>query len=250
VFDMARGIGFRDDFIGSNVVPDRPRILAAWLDAAAARGNAEEAGRTALRLAQHGSSQDVAAVLRGCNALLDAGRVEDALAIWNSLAERRWIPYGPASQEGGVTNGSFSAPPLRAGFDWRIGKANGMTSVVRQSLRVEFDGTQPQHIDIADQIVPVQPRRRHRLEVRYRTEGLPTESGLRWHAAVREGGTLRTVAQSASLSSEGADATAALDFTVPPEFRAVHVGVTYDRLPGTVRSSGTLTVEHVRLSVH
>src|SRR5439155_6082102 len=109
----------------------------------------------------------------------------EALEIWNSLSRKRLLDYPPLVPEKGIsiTNGNFDKPFLSRAFDWRLSDVPGVSARRGGSpavLRLSFTGKEPETCEILSELVPLAPRQKYRLRVRYVTSQLGQETGLSW----------------------------------------------------------------------
>lgn len=119
--------------------------------------------------------------------LIRQHRMSLAREIWQQALHR-------ASQEREsadnslIWNGGFEAELLNGGFGWRQQAATGAlfdidTNTYRsgvRSLRISFEGTTNVDFQHLIQYVPVEPRNRYHFTAFLRTEGISTDSGIRF----------------------------------------------------------------------
>jgi hypothetical protein len=122
------------------------------------------------------------------NDLIAHGRIEEARRVWQqALTATHWA-VDASGDPSVVSNGGFERDLVNGGFDWQEMAVQGAsfnidTSVVHssaRSLRVNFNGTF--NLDFAHllQWVAVEPRRRYRFVAYLQTEGISTDSGVRF----------------------------------------------------------------------
>ena len=227
-------------------LPRRPDVLRQYLEYAVAENRMEEAGAVAARVLAEANEQSTGALLRYCDRLLGMGRGRDALAIWNGLSERKLIPYAGLRPEEGrsLTNGDFAAGDLGAGFDWRT-TAPGGVRIDRfeapAALRIRFSGKQPERCEILSQYVPLMPGRGYILTVRYRAAGIGRESGLYCRILGGSGQDLLGQAGGLPGGAEG-EAERTLHFRSADETAPARLVVGYERVRGTMRIEGSVTL--------
>lgn len=122
------------------------------------------------------------------NRLLASRMPAEAAQVWSDLRDKGLIKptYQPTAQNL-VINGNFEDDLLNAGFDWRIGKVEGIQAAVdgatshspSHSLRVDFHGKTNLHFAHLNQYVRVEPNQKYLLEGHLKTEGITTDSGPR-----------------------------------------------------------------------
>jgi len=118
--------------------------------------------------------------------LIGSADITEAVKEWDEFVKRFKVLEKARPAGDLLWNGHFDLPPENGGFDWRIGEAEGVRvfrdkDVIRSgdtSLSVNFDGQSNPGIVIAQQIVPVKPRKLYRLSGFVRTDKLTTRNGI------------------------------------------------------------------------
>jgi tetratricopeptide (TPR) repeat protein len=218
-------------------MPSDPEFLAWYLRFLMLDGRMEAAAPVARELVARAGPSETAVLLDYCDRLLAQGEVTAALAIWNNVRGQSLAP------EKGVllTNGDFAAPPLGRGFDWQVSALDAVTAVRRPppgGLEFSLSGKQPERCELLWQQIPLLPRRTYRLGFRYRTSGIPAESGLRWRILD---------AATPQLSSEEWRQEQ-LGFP-SGDARLARLVLTCERPPGSPRAQGTIVVAGVTLEL-
>lgn len=226
----------------SRVVEGQPRLLPQFLQFLLAEGQLEGAQEVAHRLLDGAGPEALAALLACCDRLLQAGRVEAALRVWNGLAVRRLIPFPALAPDQGMvlTDGGFSGPRLERGFAWHFPRVSGVVMTATGSppaMRFTFSGRQPESCVLASQFVPLRAGQHYRLSFRYRTAGIAAGSGPQWRIAG---------AGSAPLASEDWKEET-LDLGAPEGAGPARLALLYRRVPGTTRIEGRLWISQVKL---
>jgi hypothetical protein len=225
-------------------------VAAQFLDFLKARGDPQAVTEAASHLLTASSKDTAEALLGACDWLIANQRPDLALPLWNGLAARGQIPYGPlaAASPDVVTNGKFGKSPTSRGFDWRLKTVDGVSSFLNLSpnaLGFEFSGDEPDSFLLMDQTAPVQQQENYALVVSYRTTGISPGSGIAWSVTDDQSGAV--LARTGSLSAEqGGEALAC--FAAPKGAAFVNLSLLYQRQPGTVRVEGRLALKEVRLS--
>jgi hypothetical protein len=253
IFQMAQRLGSSNRDIASQVVPDRAPVLSAWLefllDGRAVSQQSTEIRTAAERLIAAGSTVDGRAVLRACDELLNAGDIEDSRTLWDGLAGRHWIPYGPLGRTGRdpVTNDSFAYEPLAHGFDWKLNNGPGIATSRAGGLGIEFNGKEPEHMLLASQTLALLPSRRYHLTVRYRTQGIAPGAGLRCRV-IAYGADAKPLMDALDLSGSSHSGQP-VTFETPPKPQPLTLTLSYDRELGTAKIEGFLIVEKVQIEL-
>jgi tetratricopeptide (TPR) repeat protein len=243
LFRLCWKVAADPNLILTRVLPDREQILRQYLGFLLGENRLEAAEPVAERVLKEGTPESFQTVLNYCDRLLEAGLLEPAVRMWNSLASRNPIRCSALDPERGVvaTNGDFAAPPLSRGFDWRIPEVHGVRAARIESpfaMRFSFSGKQPESCEILSQYLAVLPGRTYRMSFRCRTSGIPPESGLRWKICG---------AESPQLSSEDWKEQE-LEFRTPPNAGPVRLTLGYQRAPGTTRIEGSIWLSAVKVA--
>jgi tetratricopeptide (TPR) repeat protein len=122
------------------------------------------------------------------NDLIAQDRVAEARGVWQqALAATHWAV--DASADASVLfNGGFEHDLVNGGFDWQEVPVLGASFVIdtgvahsgARSLRIDFNGGVNQDFSQLLQWVAVEPRSRFRFAAYLRTEGISTDSGVRF----------------------------------------------------------------------
>ena len=235
----------------ARAIPDRSLILAQYLNFLLLQGKVAESEAVAERLIVRATGEASPLLVSYCDRLIAAGRMAGAVRAWNALCERGLLPYQPLDPRQGrsLTNGDFAISPRSTGFDWRSQPPDGITAVRTGSpaaFRLSFSGSQPERCQLLSQVLPVAPSRGHRLVYDFRTEGIPSPSGLRWY--VSDLATWKELSASPLESSDGSWRQGALGFTAPSSDRGILLVLEYQRAAGTTRIEGNLWLRQLSLA--
>jgi len=123
--------------------------------------------------------------LRYTDFLISEHLYEDAERVWKVFTDRKFIKR-KESQPSLLWNSSFDLDMQNSGFDWRVGKADGVKIFLERdvfisgsrSLGVTFDGTQNPDITVASQFVRVIPGAKYLLRGYIKSNSLTTTNGL------------------------------------------------------------------------
>ncbi|HYM10173.1 MAG TPA: hypothetical protein VEU62_05560 [Bryobacterales bacterium] len=231
-------------------VPNRPPILAKYLGFLLADHHGEVVEPVALKVLERAGPDELPALLASCDRLLEAGRVSEALRIWNALCRRKLVPYPEVEPEKGLslTNGGWRAPPLSHGFDWRIDPPEGVSwprDEPPPPLRITFSGRQPESCEILSQLVPLVPGKRYRLRLRYTVSNIAPQAGLRWR--IFDAATNAELAAGSPRSTEN-QVQEDLRFAAPGGAGLARVALTYQRALGTTRIEGSVLLGDATLT--
>jgi len=125
--------------------------------------------------------------------LIGLDRSTDALRVWREAVASAGHPndalanQSPANQSL-IWNGDFSRDFANGGLDWRWSSPPGTSaafdspapSEAGRSLRLDFSGGANVVLDAPAQFVPVQPSRAYHFRAYLRTNGITTDSGVRF----------------------------------------------------------------------
>jgi tetratricopeptide (TPR) repeat protein len=123
--------------------------------------------------------------------LLQAHRNSDARDVWCQALVASGHPDEANTGNSLVFNGGFEFDATGGGLDWHLVPTTGVTYDYdstnahsgKRALRLTFDGEQNSEIQSVSQTVLVQPNTRYHFEGYLRTNGVTTESGLRFFIA-------------------------------------------------------------------
>jgi len=133
-------------------------------------------------------SPDLSMVTPFLDFLLDHNQIQDASMVWNDLEHTGVIPPGPPSESGTLLyDGSFEAPPLNTGFDWRISDSPDLDFDFSdpsayegaKCLRIKFVVGRNAEYNLLNQVVLIKPNTRYQLTAYVRSDNLTSGSGPR-----------------------------------------------------------------------
>ncbi|HKS82429.1 MAG TPA: hypothetical protein VJR23_13070 [Candidatus Acidoferrales bacterium] len=120
--------------------------------------------------------------------LIREDRSDDVKRVWQQALEASGTPEAAATNGSLVWNGNFTQDFLNGGLGWRwdppLGVADSFEgapmNLPGRSLRLDFGGGTNLQLQMPAQFVPVEPNRAYHFHAYVRTEGITTESGLRF----------------------------------------------------------------------
>ncbi len=250
LFRLSLRLGRDPVLVLERVLPKHPGVLAQYLGFLLQEDLLDGAGRAFDELLPLANREHARLFAVYCERLLEAGRVDAAVTVWNASCERGILPFAPLDPSRGrsLTNGGFDHPPGAGGFDWRVAGANGLTTGLTESpraLRITLSGKQAERIRILQQALPVQPGRRYRLTCWARGMGAPRQSGLRWIVEPWNGS--REIAAAEMQAEEASWRQSTFDFEVPDNVNLVRLALDYRRTQGSTRIEGDLWVRQASL---
>ena len=120
--------------------------------------------------------------------LIAESRADDARRVWRDALAAVGRPYAEPAGHSLIWNGDFAENFANGGLDWRwsapLGVAIDFDSAPPshgvRALRLDFSGAANLDLGQPLQYVPVEPSRTYRFHAYLRTEGITTESGMRF----------------------------------------------------------------------
>jgi len=162
------------------------RIKVGYVDFLSDQGNDDAAYRIWRRVVTDPRPFPFASAEPYLDRLIDSGRFDEAVNVWQDLAHLGIIHCPEPIEKGNlVFNGDFEQTPLGAGFDWRTGQTRYLAVDFSapgayhggHCLRVDFTVRRNEEYEPVYQIVPVLPRHTYALEAFVRSEGITSDSG-------------------------------------------------------------------------
>lgn len=215
-FDLCWQASSDATLILSRAIPDQHDVFAAYLRYLEEH-HIDKSAPVAVRLSRWRDPADAAAFGRVLDNLVGSGARDVAREIWRNL--------GYPEPTGAVYNPDFSPPHIGHGFDWRLSANPGVTATFLDtpSLRIAFDGMQPEVAELLSQDPAAGFGKRYLLRWESRTRGFPANTGLVWNGG-GDGGSVHAgfvrasdewTAGQHSLRFGGDRVTLALDYTRP-----------------------------------
>ena len=120
--------------------------------------------------------------------LIQNDRIEEARRVWKQALAAAGLPTDESVGGSRVWDGGFEGPFTNGGFGWRqyniAGASFEFDTETRhsgsRSLRVAFDGSANLDFQHLEQYIPVEPNTRYRFAAYLRTDGITTDSGVRF----------------------------------------------------------------------
>ncbi len=120
--------------------------------------------------------------------MIEEQRTGDAHLVWKQALPAAGLPFVEPPNHSVVWNGGFEQDPAGGGFDWRETSVTGAVMEIdttvfhsgARSMRVDFGGGSNLDFMHIFQYAPVEPNRTYHFRAFLRTEGISTESGLRF----------------------------------------------------------------------
>lgn len=237
----------------NKAIPDVPDINRSYAAFLISSGRTSAMAGIWERMAARPAIADRGLALAYLEELLGSRQAVEALAVWNRLSQAGLLPYPPLDPLQGrlLTNGRFLLAPSGRGFDWKLADVQGVASDVRTRsadphLRIRLSGTHPESTELLAQLAPALEGRSYQLRFRYKTAGLPGNTGLFW--------TVDDLTASAKLATGEPLAAAEEDwqpgqltFRTGPRTRLIRLLFAYRRSPGTTRTQGSVSLSEVEL---
>jgi hypothetical protein len=253
LFQMAQRLDLPANQILADLLPEVPERVDSYLHLLLRQGEVEPQYDAATRLIRIGTKENRSGVLETCESLFKAGRIDQAVSLWNKAVQANWVARSPLDPPLGksVGNDSFAGEPSEAGFDWKNSIPLGISaswSVPDRSLCLEFSGSQPESCELISQFVPLLPGRRYQFTVRYRLLPSNSATGLQWSVvSVASGEPLMAVQM---MPSSGEFVEQSFPFATPPQRGPMKILLSYARQRGSTRLEGKLWIQSVKLKLN
>ncbi|MGD0499007.1 MAG: hypothetical protein ABSC23_11285 [Bryobacteraceae bacterium] len=251
LFQMAQRLEIPSGEILRSIVPRDPARIESYRSFLLQHGDLEASFAAASELIQAGTAADLAGVLATCDALYLAGGIGPSVALWNGAIQVGWMKLQTLDPAAGksLANPAFDERVEQA-FDWRRPNPPGVAlsrSEPDGALRFDFSGYQPETCDLLSQYVPLLPGRRYQLDVRFRTQGIPPDSGLTW--SIRTLPASQRVAGGPLSAPSDDPVELVFPFETPPKEVPMRLLLSYARASGSMRIEGKLSVQSVQLTL-
>ena len=121
--------------------------------------------------------------------LISADRADEARTAWLQALAAAGLPHDEPANQNLVWDGGFAHDFTNTGLDWRwMPLSNAEMSVDPEpapngsrAIRIDFNGGSNLSVLAPAQFVPVEPGHRYHFHAYMRTEGITTESGMRFN---------------------------------------------------------------------
>ena len=229
VYSLCYSMGVETAHLLENLVPAEYDFYRRYLGFLASNKLLSESGDVWKRMKEMNPRRED--YLRYIDFLIGSGGMEKAGKEWDDFVKTFKVMEEAGHPEELLWNGGFELPLENGGFDWRIGKAEGVR-VFRDkdikwlgetSLSVNFDGQSNPGIAIAQEIVPVEPGKRYKLTGFIKTDKLTTLNGI----ILEVSGFLCDpfVMKTEPVTGTTMWKKTELEFTAPSTCRAMRVGI-------------------------
>jgi tetratricopeptide (TPR) repeat protein len=250
LFTLCWNVASDGAFIEQRLDIRKADVEADYLTYLTSQNRVEPMTQAATRLLAWNREGDVPVLLAACERLIADDRPDQAIRIWNKLAELHRILYGALAPGLGtsLTDGDFAILPTSRGFDWQLPSTGGITALLDErsaGLWISFSGRQLENCDALAQFLPVVEDSNYELRFLYRTSGIASGTGLGWRiTSLNES---RVFAQGESLASDS-EKESRLRFRTPTGSGMVRLALTYHRTLGTTRIEGSIVLRRLRLT--
>lgn len=235
------------DLISRRAIPNRPAVLAQYLEFLFSADRFRDSTAIAGRLLGIASANQVGALLDYCDRALAAGSPDQAARVWNALSRRGLIAEAAIDDLSAhqVRNPDFHAPLTGRGFDWKWGSPAGTShdSGGADGLRMEFSGKQADECVLLSQYVRLTPETRGVLTARYQSQDIASATGLRWR--ILNVVTRKDIEDASLELPSGNTEQASTEFMAPPDSHWGLLQLLYNRRPGTSHIAGSLRLIRV-----
>jgi hypothetical protein len=241
IFHLAARASPDADSLLKQIAPANDRVRSNFL-AYLVEERPSEASSTAVRALVPAIAKEKAPlVISYSDKLIDAGRIDSAVEVWNAMCQRQLLPFAALDPPRGrsLTNQDFAMPPSGQGFDWRLPMIDGITRLNDAQpgeLKMRFSGEQPDRCQVLSEKVPVLPGHNYEFAFRNRLVTANVSGGLVWR--VYDGPREGVVLTDSGALTNGDWEERALSFRTNLE-PLILLSLEYQRPRGSMRLSGT-----------
>jgi hypothetical protein len=230
----------------SQAIPPNPQIEQIYLNYLMKNAKIDAQVDLVARMLPRATTDDLWVFIPHINALNAASQIETAVHEWNGMIDRRLLPYRPLDPANGLslTDGSFQMGPSGTGFDWRTIYPDSVHFTFLESehtYRFDFDGTEPEQLDLLSQPVPLLGNRTYQLSSRYRASFDAAKSGIHWALSFNSNPVPVRVIRS--------DGTLVVEFQTPAQAALGNLVLRYARQPGTTLIHGPFDLVQTSLKL-
>ncbi len=232
VYDMLYKLSVTSDDIIKNLLPESISYFKNYLLYLISTGRINDAKNVWENI--KGQQMDDELTLKYIDFLISKYEYAEAKCIWSKFVGKKFKKEIKDSNIE-IWNGSFEYEIQGKGFDWKISETKGVDVFIdkdiylegKQSLGVDFDGTENMGIVIASQVVLVNPGTTYKLKANIKTNNLTTTNGVYFHISGHD-------CKELSASSEVFKGTnfwkeLSVDFKVPSKCNAINVMIKRDK---------------------
>jgi hypothetical protein len=230
----------------SQAIPPNPQIEQIYLNYLMKNAKIDAQVALVARMLPRATTDDLWVLIPHINAVSGAGKIETAVHEWNEMIGRKLLPYRPLDPANGssLTDGSLQMAPGGVGFDWRTICPDSIHFTFLESehaYRFDFDGTEPEQLDLLSQPVPLLPNRTYRLSSRYRAAFDAAKSGINWGVSFNS--------KPVPVRMTGSDGTLVVEFQTPAQTTLANLVLGYSRQPGTTLIRGPFDLMRTSLKL-
>jgi len=176
------------DELLNNVLPANTEAYLETLDFFASIHQAGPGLAVWKRLVELGKPIPLSRAFAFFDELIREDRAGEARDAWRGAVAVAGLPRDESSSQNLIWNGKFAREFLNGGLDWRWEpQADADMSVDSEpgpngsrAIRIDFGGGTNLSVVAPEQYVPVEPAHRYHFQAFLRTEGITTESGMRF----------------------------------------------------------------------
>jgi tetratricopeptide (TPR) repeat protein len=177
------------DELLNNLLPADTEAYLQALDFFASIHKAEPGLKVWQRLVAFGKPFPLDRVSSFFEELIRGDRADEARVAWRQALAAAGLAHDEPANQNLVWDGGFQHDFTNAGLDWRwTPLSNAQMSVDLEpapngsrAIRIDFNGGSNPPVFFPAQFVPVEPDHRYHFHAYMRTEGITTESGMRFN---------------------------------------------------------------------
>jgi hypothetical protein len=168
-----------------------------------------------------------------CNFVIETGEMTEARTLWDDFVGR--FGTGVTGKPFIIWNGDFELPIENGGFDWRVGKADGVKVFIDKDIRrtgytslsANFDGKHNPGVYLAEQIVPVESGQEYKVIGYVKTENVTTKNGIFLEVTGYRCGPF--IKRTDSVTGTNLWEIMEVEFTVPDNCKVIKIGIGRER---------------------
>lgn len=191
VYDLSERLAIENRYILTNLIPPSYNYYRDYLSYLISHNKLVNA-REVWNVISEGQKIEKGLYLKYIDFLISSSEYSEARHLWISALKyfgdmKNPEPLsGDSGSEDILWNGGFEKVPIGGGFDWRIGKAEGVKIFIDddihreglKSLSMVFDGKHNPDLVAASQVTLLKPDKTYTLKGYIKTENLTTTNGI------------------------------------------------------------------------
>ncbi len=183
VYGLCEGLKISKEYILEYLIPPYYSYYKSYLTYLISLNKLDDARKVWKTLSKRQERIEKDLYLRFIDFLISMSEYNEAFKEWNSLLKDLQLS---GNDYGIVVNGGFERDLIGGGFDWKLGKAEGVRISIdddihregSRSLFLSFNGKHNPDLVASSQVVLMKPETVYTLRGYIKTEGLTTTNGI------------------------------------------------------------------------